>query len=211
MRAKCDDRRARCRGGRDRTGHQLDRKRGSRGLGRPQEVVIGGRLGVGQQSDARQARRDLLEQRQPLADDAGLERQETREIAAGPRQAGDEARADRVGDDDEHDRDRAGLALQCRGDRRRMGEDHVGLQGDQLFRERRQPICVAGRKASVDADIAAFRPSELVEPLPECREPRLSFPDRFRPSRMSTPMRRMRSGCCARAASGHAPPRRRAA
>ena len=31
-----------------------------------------------------------------------------------------------------------------------------------------------------------------------------ALPDRPRPSSMSTPMRRIRSGCCARAASGHA-------
>ena len=61
--------------------------------------------------------------------------QQAREIAARPRQARDEARADRVGDVDEHDRDRAALPLQRGGDRRRMCEDHVGLQRDQLFRE----------------------------------------------------------------------------
>ena len=56
-----------------------------------------------------------------------------------------------------------------------MCEDHVGLQGDQLFRERLKLICPAGRKARVDADIAALRPSEPFEPLPECREARLHF------------------------------------
>ena len=75
----------------DGTGHQLDRERRRRGLGRPQEVVIGGRLGVGHESGARKARRDLLEHRQPLAGDARLVQQHAREIAARPRQARDEA------------------------------------------------------------------------------------------------------------------------
>jgi hypothetical protein len=43
-----------------------------RGLGRAQEVVIGGCLGVAHESNTRKARRDLLEHRQPLAGDARL-------------------------------------------------------------------------------------------------------------------------------------------
>jgi hypothetical protein len=54
-----------------------------------------------------------------------------------------------------------------------MCEDHVGLQGDQLFRAHLKLIDIADRKASVDADIAALRPSELFEPLTECCEARL--------------------------------------
>ena len=56
----------------DGTGHKLDRERRRHGFGRPQEVVIGGCLGVGHESGAREARRDLLEHRQPLAGDARL-------------------------------------------------------------------------------------------------------------------------------------------
>ena len=47
------------------------------------------------------------------------------------------------------------------------------MQRDQLLRERLMLVCDGARKASVDADIAALRPSKLVEPLPERREPRL--------------------------------------
>jgi hypothetical protein len=43
------------------------------------------------------------------------------------------------------------------------------LQRDQLFREHLHPRAVR-RKAIVNTDIAAFRPSTLLEPLPECRE-----------------------------------------
>src|SRR5215472_16906175 len=55
-----------------------------------------------------------------------------------------------------------------------MCEDHVGLQRDQFFRECLR-LCTGRRKASVDADIAAFRPSTLFQPLPECREASLGF------------------------------------
>jgi hypothetical protein len=50
-----------------------------------------------------------------------------------------------------------------------MCEDHVGLQRDQFFREYLR-LRANRRKASVDADIAAFRPSTLFQPLPECRK-----------------------------------------
>jgi hypothetical protein len=76
-------------GGLDGAGHKLDRKRRDNGLRRPQKVIVGGCLRVGYESGARHARRDLLEHRQPLADDARLVQQQAREIAARPRQARD--------------------------------------------------------------------------------------------------------------------------
>src|SRR6516164_11301637 len=50
-----------------------------------------------------------------------------------------------------------------------MCQDHLGSQGDQLFRENLR-LSAGRRKAIFDADIAFFRPSTLLEPLPECRE-----------------------------------------
>jgi len=55
-----------------------------------------------------------------------------------------------------------------------MCEDHIGLQRDKPFREHLHLRAVR-RKAIVNTDIAAFRPSALLEPLPECREPGLSL------------------------------------
>ena len=109
------------------------------------------------ESGAREARCDLLEHASHLPTMPSSYRQQAREIAARPSQARDETRTDRVGDTDEHDRDYAALPLQRGGDRRRMCEDHVGPQGNQLFRKRLMPICAAGRKPIVDADIAALR------------------------------------------------------
>src|SRR5262245_19864741 len=54
-----------------------------------------------------------------------------------------------------------------------MCEDHVWLQRDQLFRERLKLICLAGRKASVDAEISILRPSELFKTLQKSRDARL--------------------------------------
>jgi hypothetical protein len=118
----------------------------------------------------RETRRDVPEHRQPFADDARLEQQKARDIAARSRQAGDQARADRVDDTHKHDRDRAGLPLQRGDDRCRHSEDHIGLQGDQLLRQHLRAS--SGRcKAIVDANIAALRPSKFFEPLLESRKP----------------------------------------
>jgi hypothetical protein len=57
-----------------------------------------------------------------------------------------------------------------------MSKDHVGLQGDQLFRTQLH-LSAGGCKAVIDADVAAFRPSEAFEPLPESGKP--CFPVRI--------------------------------
>ena len=69
----------------------LHPKRDSRGLGRPHEVVVWGRLRTAYRGNALQARRDFLQHRHPLSDDAFLVQQDAREIAARPRHSRDEA------------------------------------------------------------------------------------------------------------------------
>ncbi len=68
------------------------------------------------------------------------------------------------------------LPLQRGDDRCRLCEDHVGLQGDQFFREHLRLICAGGgRKAVIDVDIAALRPSTLFKPLSKSRQARRRF------------------------------------
>src|SRR5262249_52776516 len=61
--------------------------------------------------------------------------------------------------------------------------------------------------AGLDPDVAAVAPTQLLQGLPERRE--VAGRVLLVRDEMSTPMRRIRSPCCARAASGHAaaPPR----
>ena len=64
--------------------------------------------------------------------------------------------------------------------------------------------------AGVDPHVAAVGPAQLLQPLQERRDAGLIFRIVRGRRVRSTPMRRIRSGCCARAASGHAaaaPPR----
>ena len=60
--------------------------------------------------------------------------------------------------------------------------------------------------AAQRVSIRTLRPSVQPNCCSPCRNAamRACLPDRPRPRVMSTPMRRIRSGCCARAASGHA-------
>src|SRR5262249_14129842 len=61
--------------------------------------------------------------------------------------------------------------LQRGGEGRRLYEEHVRLQRDQFLRRYPRLICGAvGRKASVNGDIAALRPSTLFRRAAEQRD-----------------------------------------
>ena len=81
-------------------------------------------------------------------------------------------------------------------------------QADQLLRERSHPIDVSAAPPKVHPHVAAVGPTQARKRLSERGELKLRHGIVFVAAR-STPMRRMRFGCCARAASGQtaAPPR----
>ena len=131
--------------------------------------------GIPKDRHPRHARRDLLEQLQPFAADAVFELREPGDVAARPRQARDEAGADRIDDLHEHDRHGAGRLLQRRHDRDAAGQDDVRRERDQFrrvscecARDRRSP-------AVVDPHVAAVGPAQLLQPLQERREAGLRF------------------------------------
>jgi hypothetical protein len=57
----------------------------------------------------------------------------------------------------------------------RVADEHVGSQGDQLFREQLRLIGTGGGKTIINSDVAAFRPTKPLKPLPERREAGLRF------------------------------------
>jgi len=71
---------------------------------------IGRGLRVEQQRRAANSRHDLLEHFNPLAAQRRLDVDEPRNVAAGP-ETFDKSAANGIGNDDEHDRNRFGLAL----------------------------------------------------------------------------------------------------
>ena len=123
------------------------------------------------------ARRNLLEQLQPFGGDAVLEHNKASGVAARPREAGDQARTDRV--DGAHEGDRNGPAhlSQHHYNRRRRGHDDV-------WRERQQVrgvfphavgIEVVSTPAIVYPHVAADGPAQLLQTLQKRRVAALSF------------------------------------
>jgi hypothetical protein len=90
--------------------------------------------------------------------------------------------------------------MESNGRRGRGCQDDVGLQTDQLLRERPYPIDVSAAPTNIHPHVAAIGPTQVSKRLSERRIAK--FP--LRTVYMSTPIRRMRSACCAHTTSGHA-------
>ena len=73
----------------------------------------------------------------------------------------------------EDDRDRSRLLLEGGGRPGPACQDHVGLQADQLLRERSYPIGVTAAPTKVHPHVAAVRPTHARKGLRERREFRL--------------------------------------
>ena len=46
-----------------------------------------------------------------------------------------------------------------------MGDQHIGLQADQLFREHLNSACIGIAPAIINSNIAAFLPTEFLKAL----------------------------------------------
>jgi hypothetical protein len=122
------------------------------------------------------------------------------DIATWPRKAGDETDADRVGCQNEHYRDGAGVPFERRHHYSGSRQDHLGLCRDKLGRRLIETPKVAD-PAIVDREVAAGRPTQLLQPLCKGRRQRARFRIALRGG-VITPTRRTRSRCCACVTSG---------
>src|SRR5262249_9840413 len=98
-------------------------------------------------------------------------------IAARPRQATDQARADRVDDATKHDRHCAGRLLHCGHVKAGIGNDNVRRKRHQFHRMSAANVDTARGPADVKARIAAVGPAQFRQPLDESGE--LSPPPRI--------------------------------
>ena len=103
-----------------------------------------------------------------FAADAGLEIRKSGDVAARPRHALHQARFDRLGDDDEHDRRRGDFASHRECPRRGAGHDHFGLEFGKLARRGPHAIRLETGPAVFDLQVAAFDPAERGKALAEC-------------------------------------------
>src|SRR6516162_4413961 len=104
-------------------------------------------------------RLNLREQFQPLASERGFEGGETGDVPAWAVEPRDDAAGDGVAHARKDDRDRPRLPLDSNGLRGPVCQDDVGLQADQLPRERSYPTDVTAGPKKVYPDIAAFGPT----------------------------------------------------
>jgi hypothetical protein len=157
-----------------RCGKRLYRQRRRCGLDRLR-IKERRRVRVEEICDARDVWSDSFQQVKPLTGNRGLEIGETGEIAAGSRQALDHAGGDRVADLDKDRGRRMGGIPDRYGDGRRIGQDHVRAQIEQLVGELARMRRVARTPAIDELDIAALYPAQRVKGLLENHDPRLPF------------------------------------
>src|SRR5215471_13166817 len=127
------------------------------------------RVRVEEERDALDGRGDLLERFQPFSAHREFEIEESGDVAARPRHTGDEAAAERI--NDVHQQDWDGVRfLHERGYRRRGHADNeVGHEIDQLPSECAHLSGPANAPTKFDAEVTAFRPAQLFQPLLQSR------------------------------------------
>src|SRR5260221_92082 len=115
--------------------------------------------GIRNTRDSSEIGRSFLEQRQPLAAHFRLKCTEPGNVAARAYQTLDETATDRIGNNDEYDRDGAGRQLHCGCRGRGVSQDHVWRLGCQLFCEGSRAIGVASAPEIINLNVATLCPS----------------------------------------------------
>jgi hypothetical protein len=154
---------------------QLHPERRRHRLERAQLPAPGGYRGIPKDGRSRHAWRNLLEQFQPFPAHAVFEQSKTGGIAARPRQALDEAGADRVDHIDEHDRDGVGRLFQRRHARAARRQNDVRRECDQFHGVSATAYGIVRAPAVVDPHVAASGPAQLLQSLQERRDAGLPF------------------------------------
>src|SRR5262249_23807889 len=150
-------------------GAQPHPKRRRHGLNCAPQANPGRYGGIANDCYSRHTWRNLLEHLQPFRADAVFIRGKTGDVATRPRQTIDEARADRIGGDHEHDRHVGCRAPQWPHRRAARGEDHVRRKRDEFRGIFASVVLVACGPAIVDLNVVPDSPAQLLQPLQKCR------------------------------------------
>src|SRR5438477_6487725 len=118
-------------------------------------------------SDPTDPRHCLLEQFQTLADEIRGEEGQPRDIAARPRQAGDEPAPNRIGGSSEDNGEGPGRLLGSHGGECGWGQDDIDLEGNEFGRESGEPLELPLGISVFDQDVAALDVTELTQSLAE--------------------------------------------
>src|SRR6516165_7281755 len=130
----------------------------------------GSRPGIKHDCSPLEPGRDLREQLKPLASQGGFPAGEAGDVPTGAVEPRDDAAGDGVDPDRKDDRDCPRLPLYGSGRRAPACQDDVGLQADQLLRDRSYPIGVTASITKVHPHVAAIGPTQAREGLRERRE-----------------------------------------
>src|SRR6516165_5821863 len=114
--------------------------------------------------------RDLREQLKPLASQRGFQGAEAGDVPPRLVETRDDAACDGVGHACKDDRNRPSLPLDGSGGHAPACQDDVGLQADQLLRERSCSIDVIAEPSKVHSHVAAIGPTQVRKRLRERRD-----------------------------------------
>ena len=103
----------------------------------------------------------LLEQFQRLADELLLDEGQARDIAAGPRKAGDESVLNRTGSTSEDNGDGPGRVLGGQGMGGASGQDDINLERNQFGRKSGKPLGLPLGISVLDGEVATLDVTEV--------------------------------------------------
>src|SRR5262245_3885896 len=143
-----------------------DRWRG--GLNDGELADAGSQRRISQHCGARDARGDLLQQLRPFRTETVFELHKAGDVAARPCQARDQAGADRIGGSRKHNWHGSGCLQQRLHRRCAAGHDDVGRERHQFRRTLAKIVRLDAGPVGLDAQVATFTPSQLLQALHQC-------------------------------------------
>jgi hypothetical protein len=136
-------------------------------------------FGIEHVCDPKETGHARFEELHPFAGEGRLVWYEAGDIPTGPRQARDEAPANRIANNRKHDRDRSGFRSERRQCRRVTGEKDVGSQSDKLGSQFPHTLNIEIAPTIIDPDVASTDPPEFLKGLAERRDTQLPLPIAF--------------------------------
>src|SRR5262245_5225885 len=131
-------------------------------------------LGIHHDPDAFDLGRDLLEEPKPFSGNRTLPIGEPREVGVGTRFVANKTGLDRIADAYENNRYSADFRLNNRRHQISVRDQHVWCQIHQLHKGGAHLVGVRRREVNINADIAPFVPTQILESLAQRRDLSLS-------------------------------------
>ncbi len=136
----------------------------------PNSALPAGLAGFPDYDGARQLRRDLLEELQPLSAQIVFEIHETGGVASRLGQRIDDTGTDRIGNAHKYDRQRVRRLLQFQDSKRADSKDHVRSKCNQFRRVFAIVVDIIATPPDIDSQITAGTPAQAVQRFLQCRE-----------------------------------------